>query len=245
MTLEELDRCREEASVMLQKILRMESDPLFTQNSDVLEAEEKKWYQDYYSQKYPKPQTLSNYSGSGRSPSYSTSPGVIHFFPTEPYGRTLTDCPQTWTVEDEVKVMANVQAYFQVAYKRIIDYVPLMIEHELNQSFATGLSNALVDRIFDNARRGKMSLEDLVKEDPLIAAKRNELEDRKNRLLLIQEKLNTFWQSGSLAISRSPSPSPSLESYRDTTLDLLPESYGEASHPSSPEPAHCPPTNRT
>ena len=70
--------------------------------------------------------------------------------------------------------------------------MPLAIEHGLNQAFASSLGNALIDRIFKDNLDGKISLEDLVQEDPVIEKKRKELAERKTRLLKIKEKLDGF-----------------------------------------------------
>ena len=78
----ERQRCCDEAQILLTKILRMEANPLFTQNADYI-AEDSKWFSTY-----------SNHRG-----------------------RSSVVGSDTWTVEDEIRVMASVQAYFQVSYK--------------------------------------------------------------------------------------------------------------------------------
>ena len=82
LTFKERQRCRDEAQILLTRILRMENTPLFTQNSDYI-AEDSKWISTYMNHR-----------------SYSSQAGS-----------------DTWTVEDEIRVMASVQAYFQVSYK--------------------------------------------------------------------------------------------------------------------------------
>jgi hypothetical protein len=104
--------------------------------------------------------------------------------------------------------MANVRAYFQVAYKvqnfichpsstypftpqRVIDYVPLAIEHELNQTLAKKLQQSLFQSLLkvpDAAERMK----ELLDEDPDIASQRKFLESRKARLIEIKERLENF-----------------------------------------------------
>ena len=84
LTFKERQRCRDEAQILLTKVLRLESNPLFTLNSDYI-AEDGKWFSTYHSE-------------------------WIH------YG-SPTVGSHAWTVEDEIKVMASVQAYFQVSHK--------------------------------------------------------------------------------------------------------------------------------
>jgi hypothetical protein len=77
--------------------------------------------------------------------------------------------------------------------QRIVDHVPLVIEHELNQNFAEKLRSKLVNAIFEDSRTGRVNFEYLLSEDPIIASKRKNLEDRISRLLLIKAKLDQFW----------------------------------------------------
>ena len=82
LTFKERQRCRDEAEMLLTKILRLENNPLFTQNSDYI-TEDTKWF--------------STYKNNRRSSSQAES--------------------DMWTIEDEIRVMASVQAYFQVSHK--------------------------------------------------------------------------------------------------------------------------------
>ncbi|KAJ7187045.1 P-loop containing nucleoside triphosphate hydrolase protein [Mycena filopes] len=90
---------------------------------------------------------------------------------------------------DELGLMANVRAYWQIAYQRIIDYVPLLVEHEFSQR----LANRLQEMLFENLLRGpdaSAKMRELLTEDPTISAKRALLQSRKDRLLVIKEKLD-------------------------------------------------------
>jgi hypothetical protein len=77
--------------------------------------------------------------------------------------------------------------------QRIIDNVPLIIEHELNQKFATKLRNKLIDTIFKDSQSGRVNIEELLNEDPIIALRRKDLEDRVSQLSKIKAKLDQFW----------------------------------------------------
>jgi len=70
--------------------------------------------------------------------------------------------------------------------------VPLTIEHELNQAFAFGIEEVLFRSIFEDSNRGRLNLQEILTEDPLLGRKRKELGDRKARLLQIKEKLDAF-----------------------------------------------------
>ncbi|KAF8873241.1 P-loop containing nucleoside triphosphate hydrolase protein [Infundibulicybe gibba] len=96
--------------------------------------------------------------------------------------------PEADQYPDERELMANVQAYFHVSSARIIDYVPLLIEHELHQRIATSLQQSLFDRLLEDPKK----MTQLLDEDPVIADKRRILEGKKSRLLEIKEKLDAF-----------------------------------------------------
>ena len=88
--------------------------------------------------------------------------------------------------------------------QRVIDYVPMTIEHELNQTFADGLQHLLFTNITQEAAiPGR--LEELVQESTGLAKRRRRLETRRTDLLKIKQKLDTFWN---LAPSRNQSQAP-------------------------------------
>jgi hypothetical protein len=90
---------------------------------------------------------------------------------------------------EELLIMAKVRAYFQVAYKRIIDYIPLAIEHELNQALANRLQESLFKDLIKEPRE---RLEELLCEDPVVASKRKFLQGRVKTLGEMQIKLANF-----------------------------------------------------
>ncbi|KAF9220693.1 hypothetical protein BS17DRAFT_882330 [Gyrodon lividus] len=97
--------------------------------------------------------------------------------------------------EDELIVMADVRAYFHVAYKRIIDHIPLKIEHSLHQALAGKLSVSLLQSLmFDTSSRGDSAdrMKELVSEDPAIAVKRDRLQAKLVRLQEYRRKLLNF-----------------------------------------------------
>ncbi|KAF8885539.1 P-loop containing nucleoside triphosphate hydrolase protein [Gymnopilus junonius] len=121
----------------------------------------------------------------------------VHLFPSKTFPRVKNDGPTSSTPADEIGVMADVQAYFQLAYRRLIDYVPLTIEHQLNQAFARDINSTLLQAIFKDTDEEQVDVTGLIKEDPAIERVRTELEDRKVRLLQIKEKLDTFRRGSS------------------------------------------------
>ena len=98
----ELDRCKENAQHSVESLLELESQPLFTQNTLYLQSEEAKWLQHFKFVHYRSPELHR----VDCPPLRPVSP--------EEENRFI----KSWkTYEDELVVMAHVQAYFHVAYK--------------------------------------------------------------------------------------------------------------------------------
>ncbi|KAG2073824.1 hypothetical protein BDR04DRAFT_1151940, partial [Suillus decipiens] len=113
--------------------------------------------------------------------------------------------------QEELVVMADVRAYYHVAYKvsldfclqfnllipkqRIIDHIPLTIEHTLHHALAEQLSQSLLTSLLTDVASGpnfSERMNELVSEDPSIAQKRASLLTRKQRLSDIRRRLVTF-----------------------------------------------------
>lgn len=100
--------------------------------------------------------------------------------------------------EKELIVMADVRAYYHVAYKRVIDHIPLTIEHALHHALAEQLSQSLLTSLLTNVASGpnvSERMNELVSEDASIAQKRTSLSTRKQRLSDIRRRLMTFGSS--------------------------------------------------
>ncbi|KAJ7689053.1 P-loop containing nucleoside triphosphate hydrolase protein [Mycena rosella] len=172
LTYVELETCKEQAQEILEKILALETLPLFTQNTHNLRSESNSWLARYTSVRY----NYRHYFGTNIASPYTP----LHqlFNGEDPFS-------------DELALMANVRSYWQVAYQRVIDYVPLLIEHEFNQR----LAGRLQEMLFENLLQGPDSsarMQELLTEDPGISAKRSALEGRIARLLEIKQKLDAL-----------------------------------------------------
>ncbi|KAG1729547.1 P-loop containing nucleoside triphosphate hydrolase protein [Suillus lakei] len=100
--------------------------------------------------------------------------------------------------EEELVVMADVRAYYHVAYKRIVDHIPFTIEHALHHALAEQLSQSLLTSLLTDVVSGpdfSERVNELVSEDVSIAQKRVMLSRRKQRLLNIRRRLVTFSNS--------------------------------------------------
>ncbi|KAF8216900.1 hypothetical protein K438DRAFT_2007645 [Mycena galopus ATCC 62051] len=81
-----------------------------------------------------------------------------------------------------LNIMADVRAYFHVAYKRIADNVPLAIDHELVRGVGRDLLPALYRGLGVNGSDGTRICREFAQESPSVAGKREELVKRLERL---------------------------------------------------------------
>ncbi|KAF8143506.1 P-loop containing nucleoside triphosphate hydrolase protein, partial [Mycena galopus ATCC 62051] len=81
-----------------------------------------------------------------------------------------------------LNIMADVRAYFQVAYKRIADNIPLAIDHELVRGVGRDLLPTLYRGLGVNGPEGLRICRELAQESPSVAGKREELLKRLERL---------------------------------------------------------------
>ena len=89
---------------MLDKILQMENDPIYTQNSDELNRQQIYWEQIYL-------QEMNRESRPGSDAASEPSPPL-----SPPASRASGGTEVPWIKEDEVGIMAVVRSYFQVTY---------------------------------------------------------------------------------------------------------------------------------
>ncbi|KAJ7900734.1 P-loop containing nucleoside triphosphate hydrolase protein [Mycena olivaceomarginata] len=85
-------------------------------------------------------------------------------------------------MDPALNIMADVRAYFQVAYKRVADHVPLAIDHELVRGVGQGLLATLYNGLGINGPDGQRICRELAEESPSVAGKRVELLKRLERL---------------------------------------------------------------
>ncbi|KAJ8474633.1 hypothetical protein ONZ51_g7084 [Trametes cubensis] len=94
--------------------------------------------------------------------------------------------------DEELHLMAEVRAYFQVAYKRVIDYVPLAIDHSFLYAFSERLRERLFERLGLGGANASERCTGYIAEDPGIVAQRDELTSKKKRLENVQRALFNF-----------------------------------------------------
>jgi len=91
--------------------------------------------------------------------------------------------------EREIGVAADVRAYFQVSYKRIIDLVPRVINMDFLSSLHIRLKTALEQELQIGTEEGIKLAAKLLEEEPDAVNRREELEAKQKRLREIRSKL--------------------------------------------------------
>ncbi|KAH9854523.1 P-loop containing nucleoside triphosphate hydrolase protein [Lenzites betulinus] len=94
--------------------------------------------------------------------------------------------------EEELQLMAEVRAYFQVAYKRVIDNIPMAIDYYFLYAFEEQLHERLFERLGLGAANAAARCSAYIAEDPSVVAARDELMGKKKRLENVQRALYNF-----------------------------------------------------
>ncbi|KAG5337798.1 hypothetical protein C0989_008853 [Termitomyces sp. Mn162] len=92
-------------------------------------------------------------------------------------------------MEPALTIMADVRAYFQVAYKRFADNVPLAIDYELIWGVERNVLDTLNTGLGINGNDGDRICKDFAQENATIAARRNELTRKLERMHLAAQQL--------------------------------------------------------
>ncbi|KAF9525001.1 P-loop containing nucleoside triphosphate hydrolase protein [Crepidotus variabilis] len=85
-------------------------------------------------------------------------------------------------MEHAISIMADVRAYFQVAYKRVADNIPLAIDYELVRGVERHVLQVLYSQLGINGVDGQRICSEMSYESPQLAAKRAELKKKLERL---------------------------------------------------------------
>ncbi|KAG1838318.1 P-loop containing nucleoside triphosphate hydrolase protein [Suillus subluteus] len=211
----QVDICKAHALDAVKTALELETTtPHYTQNTHYLQTLREKWLA-YYKTVQSRPfmyRAPIRHIGEAKGP-MASRPGLPSLFEVHPVpdveslralaeagyaGLRVSDLARLLppdSFEEELVVMADVRAYYHIAYKRIIDHIPFAIEHALHHALAKQLSQSLLTSLLTDAASGPSfseHLKELVSEDASIAQKRLMLSTRKERLLNIRRRLMTF-----------------------------------------------------
>ncbi|KAG1830238.1 P-loop containing nucleoside triphosphate hydrolase protein [Suillus variegatus] len=220
----QVDICKALAKEAVKKALDLENTPYYTQNTHYLQTLGEKWLAYYKAARnQPDEYKVNRKPYEARAQANPASEGLEYEYYHPPQSITpseRSETPQSKALralaeagyanlsvsdlarllppdsrEKELIVMADVRAYYHVAYKRIIDNIPLTIEHALHHALAEQLSQSLFTSLLTDVASGhnfSERMNELVSEDPSVAQKRASLSTRKQRLSDIRRRLMTF-----------------------------------------------------
>jgi len=92
-------------------------------------------------------------------------------------------------MEQALHIMASVRGYFQVAYKRFADMVPMAIDHEIILGLQRGIDDALREGLQITGPDGYSRCKNIVEEFSTIASTRQELQKKMERLQAARQEL--------------------------------------------------------
>ncbi|KAH7908274.1 P-loop containing nucleoside triphosphate hydrolase protein [Hygrophoropsis aurantiaca] len=92
-------------------------------------------------------------------------------------------------MEPALGIMAGVRGYFQVSYKRFVDMVPLAIDYEMFDVFGRSLEDTLRSALLITGPGAFERCRTLVEEPPNVATRREDLQQKLNRLHKARDEL--------------------------------------------------------
>lgn len=201
-----LERCKDSARFRVQCLLDLEKAP-HTDNRHYFSQYKEKFF-GYYRQLWSQysgkqvlkelnmqpynPRSKSTASPEAKAGVEQTLKGLTRLGLTgiEPADltRIIPEGPQDRSLE----VMARVQAYFQVASRRFVDYVPMTVDQELLRGLSKGLASAVKKEITFNRADIKDYCEELLREPSNIGIARKKLQEKLDRLRRAKTELARF-----------------------------------------------------
>ncbi|KAF7311764.1 hypothetical protein MIND_00186800 [Mycena indigotica] len=196
-----LKKRTEEAGALVKKLILLETPAPMTFNDHYLADYRAKYLARYRTTRKRATNNqfateIDNYAQAGDSKNDSvlgTINSILGQFATmglsglkaEDFAKLL---PQD-QMEPALAIMADVRAYFQVAYKRVIDNIPLAIDYELVRGVGRDLLPLLYTNLGIGGKEGDRICRELAQESPSVANKREELTKKRERLETASQEL--------------------------------------------------------
>ncbi|KAG5642512.1 hypothetical protein DXG03_002613 [Asterophora parasitica] len=203
-----LNKCMERAEERIDWLMKLESLP-FSLNTHYLSDYKEKFLAHYRSarekDRNPRLMTaIEEYSPSSTSSSYASGAREVSPSPTgiakvlaslveagypSVKPEALAKLIEPDGMEPALVIMADVRAYFQVAYKRFADNVPLAIDYELVWGAERDVLTTLNVGLRINSSDGHRICKELAQENPTVAGRREELSKKLERMHLAAQQL--------------------------------------------------------
>jgi len=189
-----IQRCADAATQHIDSLLEDENEP-FTMNARYYAEYRSKFFRHYKRDRSSSKNSVVRNLDDGNIPNSLTKVALneamsalakLGFRSVEPSSLAALLPPDP--MEPAIGIMADVRAYFQVAYKRFVDNVPMSIDRTLLRGVTAGLGTTLLDGLAINGPAAFERCRRLLSEPEDIVERRSELEKRRQRLLLAQKE---------------------------------------------------------
>ncbi|KAI0758724.1 P-loop containing nucleoside triphosphate hydrolase protein [Fomes fomentarius] len=184
--MEQLQHHSEQTISHVHTILKLEAAPPFTQNTHYLADK-----RDSQVAKYKAARPRDSKPSENES-TVSEALGLLARLGLTVTREDLGKLNPPDEFEEELEIMAEVRAYFQVSYKRVIDYVPLSIDNHFLYAFAEGLQAVLFEKLGLGSPNADAKCASYVAEEPSVVALRSEVLIKQKRLETVQRALFNF-----------------------------------------------------
>lgn len=181
---EQIERSRAKTLDRIQWMLELENPP-FTNNDHYFSS-----YRDKYLVKYKKARAPNG--GRADPEDISELQGLLARlgYPSDEHALARLHGPDKY--EEELIVMAETSAYFHVSYKRIIDNIPRVIDHDFLRSIANELQDSLINGLALGSENAAERASTYLMEDPEVSTTRTLLTQKNERLKAVLKKLYDF-----------------------------------------------------
>ncbi|KAF7304023.1 hypothetical protein MIND_00633500 [Mycena indigotica] len=193
---ERLQRCTAATQALISKLVALEEPGPLTLNNHYLSDYKEKYLTRYRAAREKKTNSefTSTIQNHRRKSSYASEiTEILSHLATmglrDVKAADLTKLLPTDEMEPALHIMADVRAYFQVAYKRVTDIVPLAIDHELVRGVARGLLPILYNGLGIGGADGVRICREFAQEGSDVAAMREELLNKMERLQVARQEL--------------------------------------------------------
>ncbi|KIM36795.1 hypothetical protein M413DRAFT_448928 [Hebeloma cylindrosporum] len=208
-----LKQCLERAEERIAWLLGLEDLP-FSLNTHYLSDYKSKFLAHYRAarQYYGQPTLVKAIQGYGKNQTSQTPDSWGQPQPNEPTGIAkvlagLAEIGMTGVKAEDLpkllppdrmapalEIMSDVRAYFQVAYKRFADNIPLAIDDVLVRGLERGILQALYTGLGVNGPDGHRICKELAQESPQVSDRRLDLGKKLERLEIASEELLSIGQ---------------------------------------------------
>ncbi|KAL0945228.1 hypothetical protein HGRIS_000741 [Hohenbuehelia grisea] len=193
-----LQQCRETTDARIDHLLQLEARP-YTLNNHYLADYKEKYLAYYKGSRFEDSnpgfmQKISEYLAGHGTPETvdKVMSGLTNMGLSSVSADQIPKLLGSDPMDPALHIMAEVRAYFHVAYKRFIDNVPLTIDFDLVLGAKDQMFKKLREGLGIMGPNGKKTCEDLTRESPHVAGRREELRKKRERLHAASHELLTI-----------------------------------------------------